>query len=98
MIHYVGEIDGAISVIEIDDGTPVITEINFTEQDTEILGIIKKEEYKKEIVILKQKLFDTDYIACKIAEGAATKEEYAFELEERRDWRARINELEQLLK
>lgn len=98
MIHYVGEIDGAISVIEIDDGTPVITEINFTEQDTKILEIIKKEEYKKEIVILKQKLFDTDYIACKIAEGAATKEEYAFELEERRDWRARINELEQLLK
>ena len=98
MIHYVGEIDGAINVIEIDDGTPVITEINFTEQDTEILEIIKKEEYKKEIVILKQKLFDTDYIACKIAEGAATKEEYAFELEERRDWRARINELEQLLK
>lgn len=98
MIHYVGEIDGAINVIEIDDGTPVITEINFTEQDTEILEIIKKEEYKKEIVILKQKLLDTDYIACKIAEGAATKEEYAFELEERRDWRARINELEQLLK
>ena len=98
MIHYVGEIDGAINVIEIDDGTPVITEINFTEQDTEILEIIKKEEYKKEIVILKQKLFDTDYIACKIAEGAATKEEYAFELEARRGWRARINELEQLLK
>ena len=98
MIHYVGEIEGAINVIEIDDGTPVITEINFTEQDTEILEIIKKEEYKEEIVILKQKLFDTDYIACKIAEGAATKEEYAFELEERRDWRARINELEQLLK
>ena len=98
MIHYVGEIDDAINIIEIDDGTPVITEINFTKQDTEILEIITKEEYKKEIVILKQKLLDTDYIACKIAEGAATKEEYAFELEERRDWRARINELEQLLK
>ena len=49
-----------------------------------------------EISLLKQKLAATDYIAAKIAEGAATREEYAEKLAERVAWRARINELEQL--
>ena len=43
---------------------------------------------------LKRKLSDTDYIAAKIAEGAATKEEYAEVLAQRAAWRAEINELE----
>lgn len=47
-----------------------------------------------EISSLKQKLADTDYIAAKIAEGAATKEEYADKLAERESWRTRINELQ----
>lgn len=47
-----------------------------------------------EISELKQKLSDTDYIAAKIAEGAASREDYAEELAQRADWRARINELE----
>ena len=48
----------------------------------------------QEIAELKAKLTATDYIAAKIAEGAATREEYAEELAERAVWRARINELE----
>ena len=48
----------------------------------------------QEISELKAKLTETDYIAAKIAEGAATREEYAEELAERAAWRARINELE----
>lgn len=47
-----------------------------------------------EISLLKRKLADTDYISAKIAEGAATREEYADRLMERAAWRARINELE----
>lgn len=43
---------------------------------------------------LKQKLADTDYIACKIAEGAATIKEYANELQQRQEWREEINRLE----
>lgn len=43
---------------------------------------------------LKQKLTDTDYIACKIAEGAATIKEYANELQQRQEWREEINRLE----
>lgn len=48
----------------------------------------------QEIADLKHKLAATDYIAAKIAEGAATREEYAEELAERAAWRAKINELE----
>lgn len=47
-----------------------------------------------EISRLKRNLSDTDYISAKIAEGAATKEEYSDKLAERAGWRVRINELE----
>ena len=50
----------------------------------------------QEIAELKAKLAATDYIAAKIAEGAATREEYAEELVDRAAWRARINELESI--
>ena len=37
------------------------------------------------------KLTSTDYIAAKIAEGKATKEEYAEKIAERQQWRDDIN-------
>ncbi len=46
------------------------------------------------IAELKDKLFETDYIAAKIAEGAATKEEYADMIVQRQAWRDEINRLE----
>ena len=45
---------------------------------------------------LHAKLSATDYIAAKIAEGAATREEYADKISERQGWRDEINELESL--
>ena len=51
-----------------------------------------------EIKQLKQQLADTDYIACKIAEGSATAEEYADIIADRQKWRKEINELESELK
>ena len=48
----------------------------------------------REIEELKAALAATDYIAAKIAEGAATREEYAEQIAQRAGWRARINELE----
>ena len=48
----------------------------------------------QEIAELKAKLAATDYISAKIAEGAATREEYIKEISERASWRSRINELE----
>lgn len=50
----------------------------------------------QEISELKAKLKATDYIAAKIAEGAATKEEYAEQIALRAKWRERINELENI--
>lgn len=47
-----------------------------------------------EIADLKAKLAATDYIAAKLAEGAAEISEYAEEIEQRAQWRKRINELE----
>ena len=56
---------------------------------------MEKHKDMTEITELKQKLKDTDYVAVKIAEGEATKEEYADILEQRKQWRERINELEE---
>lgn len=50
-----------------------------------------------EISDLKEKLAETDYISAKIAEGAATREEYMDKLAERASWRVKINELEAMI-
>ena len=49
---------------------------------------------QEEISELKSKLAASDYAVIKIAEGAATPEEYADLISQRQQWRARINELE----
>ena len=72
------------------DGKPVL---RTAEEKTPELEHIAAAQ---EIAELKAKLAATDYIAAKIAEGAATREEYAEELAERAAWRARINELESI--
>ena len=51
-------------------------------------------ENRLTIARYKANLAATDYIAIKIAEGAATAEEYAEELAHRRYWRSEINRLE----
>ena len=51
-----------------------------------------------EIQIRKQQLDDTDYIDCKIIEGAATVEEYADIIAQRQKWRDEINAFESELK
>jgi hypothetical protein len=47
-----------------------------------------------EITQLKVNLAETDYVAIKIAEGAATADDYADVLVQRQAWRDRINTLE----
>ena len=46
------------------------------------------------IAELKKLLANSDYISCKIAEGAATREEYAEIITQRQAWRDEINQLE----
>ena len=50
-----------------------------------------------EITQLKDNLAETDYVAIKIAEGAATAENYDDVLVQRQEWRDRINALEKEL-
>lgn len=46
------------------------------------------------IAVLKRELAETDYVVIKIAEGAATTEDYADVIAKRQQWRAEINSLE----
>lgn len=55
------------------------------------------EQYQAEIRALKQLLYNTDYIAAKIAEGAATKDEYSSQIVNRQSWRQKINEYETMI-
>lgn len=64
---------------------------DMTEEEIANLPTVTPEE---RIAELKSKLADTDYIACKIAEGVATKEEYAEVIVQRQLWRKEINALE----
>lgn len=68
--------------------------VNGKVKEIEIPDTVEEIPVEFQIDELKQKLSDTDYIACKIAEGAATIKEYANELQQRQEWREEINRLE----
>jgi len=51
------------------------------------------EENQQKVITLKRQLAETDYIAAKIAEGSATKAEYADKIAQRQAWRKEIGEL-----
>lgn len=51
-------------------------------------------EKEYEIAELKSQLSLTDYVVIKIAEGEATKEDYAEVIEQRKAWRRRLKELQ----
>ena len=58
-------------------------------KQTEIIEAINAQE--SVILDREGKLSSTDYIAAKIAEGKATKSEYADKIAERQQWRDDIN-------
>ena len=58
---------------------------------------IDRAEYLEEMDACKLRLAETDYTVIKIAEGAATYEQYAEIIAERRTLRQRIAQLEDLL-
>ena len=53
------------------------------------------EENEQKIIVLKRKLEETDYVAAKIAEGSATKADYAEVISQRQAWRKEIGTLEE---
>ena len=82
------------------DATPVddITKFAYADEDYEEVQIYERTPdlvlVQDRINILKQNLSASDYVVLKIAEGAATQEEYAEVLYNRQAWRKEINELE----
>lgn len=52
---------------------------------------------EEQIALLQMKLQATDYAVIKIAEGAATREEYEDVIAQREEWRAQINALQEQL-
>ena len=75
-----------------------VTKFAWADEDYETIlryVIIPEEERRAErISQLKRQLADTDYAVIKIAEGAATPDEYAEVIAQRQEWRAEINQLE----
>lgn len=57
-------------------------------------ALLAKYASEDRVAELKQLLSNSDYISCKIAEGAATREEYAEIITQRQEWRDEINQLE----
>lgn len=81
--------------------TYYIAEIESTEEGIRQFQIKAIEPYEftaeEQISILQAKLTATDYVIVKIAEGAATREEYEDVIEQREQWRAQINALQEQL-
>lgn len=80
---------------------PKVEAVEAWDEYEEILRFVaysKKELAERKIGMLKQSLIDTDYIAIKIVEGAATLADYAEIIEQRAAWRQEINALEVVLK
>ena len=68
--------------------------VEMTEEEIAEMSTHNTFEILADIDILKQNLVDTDYVIIKIAEGVATKEDYADIIAQRQVWRTRINELQ----
>ena len=84
--------------LEAKNGIVILARLNKQAYDAYVNAIPEpKTDPQARIDELKQKLADTDYIACKIAEGAATKEDYADVIAQRQAWREEINTLQKEL-
>ena len=88
-VEWVVDVAGVQAVPEHDED--VLVYIPYTAEE------LARMAAEREIAELKQRLAETDYAVIKIAEGAATAEEYADVIEERKRARERINELQKVL-
>lgn len=100
------ELGTVFTLNEYDEAYQYVSENGYTIEEIEPKGEERQfkiveipeptEEEKKQARIseLKQMLAQTDYVVIKIAEGEATKEEYADVLANRKAWREEIRELE----
>ena len=82
------------------DAAPIDDTTKFAWADEDYETILRyvitpeAERSAERVAQLKHRLAETDYAIIKIAEGAATAEEYAEIIAQRQAWRAEINQLE----
>ena len=82
------------------DAAPIDDTTKFAWADEDYETILRyvitpeAERSAERVTQLKHRLAETDYAIIKIAEGAATAEEYAEIIAQRQAWRAEINQLE----
>lgn len=85
------------------DTAPIdeVTKVAWADEDYETIqryvAVPEEQRQAERIARLKGLLRDSDYAVIKIAEGAATSEEYADVIARRQEWRREINELEGVL-
>ena len=84
-------LDKAPTGLKVEDGVLVQKTLDEKLADGDIT---QKAYYLYKIVALQTQLKETDYIAMKIAEGAASKDDYADKLTERAAWRQQISDLQ----
>lgn len=86
------------------DATPIDNTTKFAWADEDYEDIYRyvqpsdRERAENRIAELKLKLYNTDYIVIKIAEGVCTEDDYPGIKEHRQQWRDEINDLENSLK
>lgn len=86
------------------DATPIDNETKHAWADEDYEDILRyvvvpdAERREQRVAALKANLAATDYVVIKIAEGAATAEEYAAVITDREAWRKEINTLERQIK
>lgn len=93
-VEWVIDIPGVEAVNAWDETIPVYIYVPYTEE--ELIKIQQEKEEKErteKIESLKAKLFETDYVVIKIAEGSATFEEYEDIVSQRKAWRKEIQDL-----
>lgn len=86
-VEWVVDVPGSEATEAWDEYEEIYRFVLYTEKEFTALKIEQ----------LKQRLSDTDYIAIKIVEGAATQSDYADIIKQRVTWREEINALEMLL-
>ena len=83
-VEWVVDVEGVKASDAWDEYEDILRFVLFTD----------KELAEQRIAELKGNLFNTDYVVLKIAEGAATLDEYSEVIQQRAAWRKEINELE----
>jgi hypothetical protein len=94
------DLDGVTTVLkkvaldEFEAKGSIVREINGKIFIGKTNAEIEAEQGQGRIIELKRKLAETDYVTAKIAEGAATKDEYSGVITQRSAWRSEIASLE----